>query len=569
MKKLRLCLIAYVLFDVLIGGYCGGFLPLSLLVPQARAQSGVSTFSNNIGGRIIASEYGKYVLTTQSSMTAGAASTVNFQPCFIHVGTGNRQVFPFWALGNTALNVPLQIQDGSNSETVYTESAASFPSENTVPPTVAQYTCSFTITPANSHSAGVLVTSGDGGLMEAANDALSQGINEVDLDSNFTGTPSNSSYVPITGLVSLVDLRGGNRPPFWTVQSSTLTGISAPTTRVGSTSNCTGTNTVCDTTTAVASGGFTNAAQYVWVAYVDYLGGVSPASATAHYTSAGAVQIEFVAPAASTGAVGWIFGIGLSYATAYWFPASSTYCTLTTIETVTPACAVANAYYGQTASNAFVSKPLTTFALYPSSAPVAAAYNPVIQSHTTFSYLPARAVSPGFQTNFGPFTISPALTAGQATVLGTVALPAGYLNNIGSTLRVTGKLTLTTSTSGTIQLIGGIGDITDFSTGTPKAVCTLTQTTALGTAANEAQFQCDWTTNATGTTGSIMPDGYSMVQLQAGTTAGALAVESATAAITTDVQDQDLFYVEFLQSSAAESTTPPQLQSLHLEVLSN
>lgn len=557
-KQLALALTTVMISIGLLGG------------SPALAQSGVSTFPSNSGGRIIASEYGKYVLTTQSGMTGGAASTVNFQPCFIHVGTGNRQIFPFWSLGNPALNVPLQIQDGSNSETVYTESAASFPTMNTIPPTVAQYTCSVTFTPINSHSSGVIITSGDGGLMEAINDALAQGINEVDLDSNFTGTPSNSSYVPITSLVSLVDLRSGNRPPFWTVQPSTLTALTAPIPRVGSASGCTGSNTVCDTAIAVSSGGFTNAAQYVWVAYVDILGGISSASTTAHYTSAGAVQIEFLAPAASTGAVGWVYGIGTSYAAAYWIPVTGT-CTLTQLETVIPACAMSNTYYGQAASNAFVAKPLTTFALYPAANGVAAAYNPVFESHTTFSYQPSKAPSVGFQTNFGPFPATGALTAGQASVLGTVALPASYLNYIGSTLRLTGKMSFTTSTdAGTDQLLVGIGDITDFTTGTPKAVCTLTETTAIGSdAAYNRQFQCDWTVNATGTTGSIMPDGFAILQLGAGTTAGYAAVESATGAITADVLDQDLVYIEYLQTTDAESTTPPQLQSLHVEVLSN
>jgi hypothetical protein len=318
----------------------------------------------------------------------------------------------------------------------------------------------------------------------------------------------------------------------------------------------------------VASGGFTNAAQYVWVSYVDAVGGVGQASATAHYTTAGAVEIEFLAPAASTGAVGYVLGIGLSYATAYWIPATSGMCTLTTIETVVPACAVTNATYGQTGSNAFVSKPATTFALYPNAGGVAAAYNPNFQSHTTVSYAPSPRPYVGFEQNYGPFTIAPALTAGQAVVLGTFALPPGYLNYIPATLRITGKLTLTPSTQGSVQILVGIGDITDFTTGTPKAVCTLTTTGTITTAAYDGQFQCDVTTNATGTTGSLMPDGFSIFQLQAGTTTSpSVAVESATGAITTDLLDPDLIYIEFLQTSAAESTTPPQLQSLHIDVL--
>ena len=152
-------------------------------------------------------------------------------------------------------------------------------------------------------------------------------------------------------------------------------------------------------------------------------------------------------------------------------------------------------------------------------------------------------------------------------MLGTVPLPAGYLNYIGKTIRVSGKLTLTPSTGGTDQLIVGIGDTTDFTTGTPKAVCTLTQTTAITTAAQSQYFSCVMTVNATGTTGAIMPSGFSILQVASGVAAGAAAVESATAAITADVLNQSTLNIEFLQTSAAESTTPPQLQILNVEEL--
>ena len=63
-----------------------------------------------------------------------------------------------------------------------------------------------------------------------------------------------------------------------------------------------------------------------------------------------------------------------------------------------------------------------------------------------------------------------------------------------------------------------------------------------------------------------MPGGFLLEQLQAGTTTGNLAVESATAAITTDVLDQDSIFIEWLQTSAAE-TGGVQLLDLHVETL--
>ena len=342
--------------------------------------------------------------------------------------------------------------------------------------------------------------------------------------------------------------------------------LATPAPRVGTASAaCTGSNTVCDGTTV---GTWSNAAVYFCVTYVDILGGESPCSTTAHYTTAGSLALNFLAPAASTGAVGWRAYAGASYATAYQLPITSTNCTLTTLESVLPACAVTNALYGQTGSMGVFPTPTTHTQIPPQAGGVAAAYNPNPQSHQTFAYAPSPRPFVGFEQNYGPFVISPALTAGQGVVIGTVPLPAGLLNYIPAALRITGKLTLTPSTSGSGQILVSIGDITDFSTGTPKAVCTLTTTGTLTTAALDGQFQCDWTTNATGATGGIWPDGFSIFQVQGGTTTSpSVAVESATAAITTDVLDQDSIFIVFLQTSAAESTTPPQLQTLHIDVL--
>src|ERR1022692_781580 len=79
-------------------------LLLALAAGTALAQN--PQFAANSAGRLIASEYGKWSITTLTPITAGT-STVNFAPCFVHVGTGNRQIFPFWSNGAQALNVPI------------------------------------------------------------------------------------------------------------------------------------------------------------------------------------------------------------------------------------------------------------------------------------------------------------------------------------------------------------------------------------------------------------------------------------------------------------------------------
>ena len=92
----------------------------------ALAQSGNPLQANQVAGEIMVSEYGKWSVTTLNAIVVGS-NTVNFAPCFIHVGTANRQVFPFWAQGAQALNVPIQVQDGTLSESVTSETAAAFP----------------------------------------------------------------------------------------------------------------------------------------------------------------------------------------------------------------------------------------------------------------------------------------------------------------------------------------------------------------------------------------------------------------------------------------------------------
>jgi hypothetical protein len=544
---------------VLLGGLVAGILP------ALAQQSGNSAQANQVAGEIMVSEYGKWSIQTLSPMTAGVASTVNLAPCFVHVGTGNRQIFPFWAQNNYSLNVPIQVQDGTLSETITSESAASYPTTATVPPTVQPYTCSVTVTPTNSHAAGVTITSGDGGMAEAINDALSLGAASVTIDPAASLPSSYPASTVVYPNVQIVDKRAP-RVQYWNPQptSAATTSTGAPAVRTA-TAACPATllaTTVCDSTVAVASGGFTNAAQYVWVAYVDLLGGVSQASATAHYTSAGALDIFFNAPAAATGQVGYIVGVGLSYATAYWFPMTSAYCTLTTIETVTPACALANATYSQAGSNAFIPKPLTTFALYPAAGGVANAYNPNPQNHTTFAYVPSQRPSLGFQTEYGPFNATAALTAGQLGVLGTVILPTGYLNYIPRDLELHGKFNYTPTTGGTApEVLVEIGDVTDFTTGTPKALCTLLEVHTTTTAAYSVDFTCTLQTQATGTTGTIQPGGFLVDGLEAGTTLAIVAPEQDTGAITADVQDQDLLFIVFSQTSSAE-TTGPTLQKL-------
>ncbi len=238
-------------------------------------------------------------------------------------------------------------------------------------------------------------------------------------------------------------------------------------------------------------------------------------------------------------------------------------CTPSTKFTGYPVCAI-----GATAT---VLGPIVTTQLIPQSGGIANAYNMNPHSHTTFALRPSQKAGLGFQTTYGPFTACPALTAGQLCVVGTVPLPTGLLQNlgIGASVRFSFDVTNTPSTGGTATGVHvEIGDITDFSTGTPKIVCTLNgDITATGTAATKYHEECTWTVNALGVTGTLMPGGFGVEQVVGLGTIGNPFVEAGTAAVTADILDQDTVYFVWVQTSGAETTTPPQMLNLKIEVL--
>ncbi len=338
--------------------------------------------------------------------------------------------------------------------------------------------------------------------------------------------------------------------------------LATPVPRIATVS-CGGTTTVCDGT---AVGTWTNASQFVCVTYVNALGEESPCSTTAHYTSAGSLAINFTAPVASTGAVGWRAYIGLAYlTTAYQIPITSANCTLTTIETVLPACAVTNATYNQVGSSGVFPTPNVHTQLVPQAGGVAAAYNPNPISHNAAGYLPSTHGYPGFVAHEGPFTTTVALTAGQLGVLGTISLPASYLNYIGETIQVHGKFSYTPTTGGTVPTLAvKVGDITDFTTGTPITECNMPEVHTTTTATYLADFTCNLQTNAIGTTGSLLPSGFIIDNVSG--TLGIAAADVNSAVVTTDVLDQDQLFIVFLQTSSAE-TTGPTLLTLDVNTL--
>ncbi len=492
-----------------------------------------------------------------STFNSGMGGTYTFpaEACFEAVHAGVRGVQPFNA--NASVNIIDAVS--ANTETV-TETA----------PTLTSSTCTINMSPANSHYSFNL-RSGTCGLREALND-LGGKAGTVIVDQKFYDDGCTAATITTAATVGgtlqanqLINDISGTGPAWYNLQPSTLTALAVPTASANLTCAATA-GLVCQS--ATTGGTWPNSAEVAGDIYIDALGGWSVASVTHTLTpsASGTNVLQYNSPAASTGAYGWLPWGGLTYnSAAYVLPVTASNCTLSTTFTAYPVCAIGSA--------ATMLGPVTTTSLIPQSGGIAAAYNPNPQSHTTFAYRPSQRPGYGFQLNYGPFTATPALTAGQLGVVGTVQLPTGFLQNlgIGGTVRFSFDVTATPSTGGTATGIDvEIGDITDFSTGTPLIICKLAgDITATGTAAIKYHEECDWTVNAIGTTGTIMPGGFGIEQVSAQGTIGNPYIEGSTAAITADVLDQDAVFFVFLQTSGAESTTPPQMQDLKIEVLNN
>lgn len=483
--------------------------------------------------RVRATDYGSW----EASLTADVAASgtaFNVAPCVFQPGNAGRQFSPY------AVNTPITLLGGT-SETVTPTAISSFNYDSSVK---GGCYVTLTATVTNAHSKGSSAVTGDGGILEA----VARNPRVVYLDGAFSTDTAITALTPGTNSPVLEDLTS-TVLRYYTIQPSTLTAIATPATRsatAGATQVISGT----------AVGTWTAVATYVCVTYVDRLGGESPCSATYNFTATASVALNFAAPAASTGAVGWRAYAGVtSLATAYQLPISSTTCVLST-QTPFPTCAIGAAGVFPT--------PTTTTALHPGY--VVNTYNPNTQGHTTFNYQLASkpSLSCGqVQTNYGPFIASAGGTTGQIEVLGTVHLPSGCLNAIGKTIRVSGHIAMTAGASETPVLKVHLGPT--FTTGTPTAICQFANTTALSAAAYALNFTCTITTNATGASGTVVPDGIAVVALGAGTTAGTSMPELATAAITDKLDTDNLIYVTYIPTSG--TNTAATLLDLHLEEL--
>jgi hypothetical protein len=401
--------------------------------------------------------------------------------------------------------------------------------------------CAVTATFANVHGPGEIITSGSLGVQEAVNDAFAAGGGLVTVGPSFTsvgGTDAILNAVVPYPNVSIQDNRKG-AVQNWNSLPSTTSLLAAGTTLTPQAA-CDATHQFCSDPTVVGSASWATAV-YGCYTLVDINGNESPCSSTQNFVpvASKAIDMGVSLTARTDNVVGWKPYLSVangSYALAYSVPlltqpttllavpVSTGVCTLTTLETTTPACAIANSVYGQAGSTVGVSAlfkggmqftgyPVVTSTLAPEIGSVSAtAYNPNEEAHATYAYVPGNRIGiPNVQAQHIVFPITAAAQTAVGEVAGSFPLPANFMNYVGRTIEVCGLFVKTSTTADTLTKFQLWWDAegSNVTAGTPVQLTNMQSTyaTALAAAAN-FQFCQQITTTVASTSatgGSITP----------------------------------------------------------------
>lgn len=489
-------------------------LILAGFAPLVHAQQN----SSYVAGERVAQQYAYgYGAVSGASVALGnvatGTQTVTVCPAFRTTADG-RQMQIFSANPPT----PVAFDVGfSNAETV-TPTAVSILAPGAVQGVGADQSCaSITGTFNQLHGASQntsQVRSGTFGLQEAINDAGRVG-GSVTIGNDWGGTNAMlAAAVPFPG-VAIVDKRAGI-PAYWAPLGGATT-LAAPATLTAV--------TALPSTTPV--GAFTATAYNMCISYVDIMGQEGPCSTSFVNTGAGATSsFIFSAPAASTGAVGYTIYIGLTGAGSTTLqykvplvtqpsvsgaaPVSNGVCTLVTVETITPACAVTNATYGTTGSTATVTAiTVNTSPIQPQSTATSttSVYIPNPGGRTTYTYAPISGIGSLSATvpNELAFTIGAAAATTVPNVVGTINLAPNAMNVVGKRLRICGELTTTASTATIVDIQFQWDAMGQNTAGKGVQIGDLTGTATLATAGHASFCQDFQTTvaSASATGGSI------------------------------------------------------------------
>lgn len=415
-------------------------LPALAQTPLSSTQQMVNTASFG-QAEYYAAAYNYSTNISGGGSTAGGSYAVQvFKP--IVTLPGSRQVAVF------SVTAPITVGTGANKETVTPTAVSTGCAQQNNPNNI----CSITATFANAHAQGDFIGSGSAGLQEAINDAYSHGGGNVNIDGTWYATGGTTALVTAAvsfPTVAIIDGHGG-AIQYYTASPTSATFLAVPATLTA----------VTALPSATPVGAYGTGTYHLCISYVDVMG--NEGACSLDFSEAGLATGSFIfsAPAASTGAVGFTIYISLTsgtYALAYQVPLTSTICTLTTIETTTPACAVTNATYGQTGATATVTAitvNTSPLALQLGAASTTSDYVGNSNARTVYGYVAgSRVGAPGLVDTSLAFTAGPATVATTVPqVIGTLAVPAGFMNQVGKTIQVCGKLQLT-GASATIEQV--------------------------------------------------------------------------------------------------------------------
>lgn len=486
------------------------------VVPVSSGQQ--QTAESRVAGVFVASQYNYGLQGQPIRVLVGNAATGS---ATVTLNSGTVALPSGALIAPLNVNAPILIGIGSNQETV-TPTAVSGCTIGS-----PQGTCQVTATFANTHGSGEQIFSGTSGLQEAINDAFKNGGGLVVLDQLWLGTNTIITAAVPYASVSIRDERNGITR-YW---NATPTGaaLAVPTT-LTSQAACDATHQFCSDATVAGSASYAGGALFGCVAYVDIMGNEGPCSLTSvSFNDVSAKAIDVAAPVASPGAVGYVVYLSLdagTYAQAYQIPSTSANCTLTTIELTTPACAVANATYGQAvstfgAAGLFTSggSQITTIALntgqhftkLASVVQTTASFTPVSNSSVTYSYAPSNRIGlPGVSSaNVIKYAASASSTAGIPMSIATWTLPAGIFNFIGTEFRVSGKFTWTDGGAADINkvLVQWDAPLSNATT-IPTILCDIENTHTAAAAAQVGTYSCTVRVATTGTTGTALVNGF-------------------------------------------------------------
>ena len=392
------------------------------------------------------------IIDNASSTVAGASSTLTLQYGTTTAADGT--VFSPFATG---FLTPIQVGAGTDIETV-TPTAVSCST-----PQVYD-TCTVTVTLTNAHGRGEPISSATYGLQEALLVAYQSGGGLVGIDNTWQGMGGTNAIITGTTIAipftSIVDNRAGGEL-FWNLQGG-ATVMTTPTTLTSTTAT--------DSTTP--AGTWAASAYNQGIACVDIMGQEGPVSAAySHTPGAGSSSVTFTAPTNCVGAVGYVVYSTLasaSYPLAYELPlvtqptvigavpVTNASCTLTKLEIAVPACAVANTTYNQAASNmTSLAIPVNTSPVAPQSSTISttSVYVPNPNGRTTYTYVPgSRIGNPGITTGTLAFPAGSAAATTVPDVLGTLNIPAGFMNYVGRTIEVCGAAATTASAATIVDI---------------------------------------------------------------------------------------------------------------------